>query len=57
VIDEVAQPLFAVGMIALAVGVGFVASAGASLLLSRRLGLFEPMTPSREHSDSAAHTG
>lgn len=57
VIEEVAQPLFAVGMIALAVGVGFVASAGASLLLSRRLGLFEPMTPSREHSDSAAHTG
>lgn len=57
VIEEIAQPLFAVGVIALAVGVGFVASAGASLLLSRRLGLFEPITAPREHSDSAAHTG
>lgn len=57
VIEEVAQPLFAVGVIALTVGVGFVASAGASLLLSRRLGLFEPVQTPRDHSDSPAHTG
>jgi hypothetical protein len=57
VIEEVAQPLFAIGVVALTVGTGFVVSAGASLLLSRRLGLFEPVTAPREHSDSAAHTG
>ena len=49
VIEEVAQPLFAVGVLALAVGAGFVVSAGASFLLSRRLGLFEPPVPPREH--------
>jgi hypothetical protein len=51
VIEEVSQLLFAVGVLALAVGVGFVVSAVASLLLSQRLGL---MTASamREHSES-----
>jgi len=57
VIEEVAQPLFAVGVIALTVGAGFVVSAGASLLLSRRLGLFEPVSTRREHSDSPAQSG
>jgi hypothetical protein len=53
VIDEVAQPLFAFGVLALAIGTGFVVSAGASFLLSRRLGLFEPPVPPREHIESA----
>ena len=38
VIQEVAQPIFAFGVLALAVGVGFIVSAAASLVLSRRLG-------------------
>lgn len=41
VIDEAAQPLFAIGVLGLTVGVGFIASAGASYLISRRLGLLE----------------
>jgi hypothetical protein len=55
VIDEIAQPFFALGVFALMVGVGFVVSAGASLLLSRRLGLLDQTSPSREHADTAAH--
>jgi hypothetical protein len=47
-IEEAAQVLFAGGVLALALGVGFVASAAASLLLSQRLGLMAPAP--REHS-------
>ncbi|MET0213022.1 MAG: hypothetical protein ABW292_08470 [Vicinamibacterales bacterium] len=52
VVDEVAQPLFAIGVLALAIGAGFVVSAAASFLLSRRLGLFEaqPAPPERVES-------
>ncbi len=39
-ISEIAQPLFASGVLVLALGVGFVVSAAASYLLSRHLGLF-----------------
>lgn len=38
-VPEIAQPLFAMGALALAVGAGFVASAIVSYFLSRRLGL------------------
>jgi hypothetical protein len=38
-IQEIGRPLFAMGSIGLAVGVGFVVSALVSYLLSRRLGL------------------
>jgi hypothetical protein len=38
---DAAQGLFALGAIALCVGVGFIASAAVSLKLSRRLGLWE----------------
>lgn len=38
---ETTQGLFAIGMIALMVGVGFIASAAVSLFLSRRLGLWQ----------------
>jgi hypothetical protein len=55
VIEEVAQPLFVIGVLALTVGAGFVVSAGASFLLSRRLGLFEPPASPREHVESAGH--
>jgi hypothetical protein len=49
VIEEVAQVIFAVGVLALAIGVGFVVSAAVSLLLSQRLGLLGA-GPAREHS-------
>jgi hypothetical protein len=42
VIEEVAQPFFAVAVLAISFGVGFAASAAASYVLSRRLGLLEP---------------
>jgi hypothetical protein len=41
VIDEISDPLFALGALVLSLGIGFIASAGASFLLSRRLGLLE----------------
>jgi hypothetical protein len=53
VVDEVAQPLYAIGVLALAIGAGFVVSAGASYLLSRRLGLFEPSAAPRERVESS----
>ena len=52
VVDEVAQPLFAIGVLALTIGAGFIVSAGASFVLSRRLGLFEPPAPPRDHIES-----
>jgi hypothetical protein len=39
---EAAEPLVALGSLAIALGVGFVASAAISFVLSRRLGLIEP---------------
>lgn len=49
VIQEVSEVFFAVGVLALAIGVGFVVSAAASLLLSQRLGLLGAGS-AREHS-------
>jgi len=45
---DLAQVPFVVGMLAVAIGVGFVLSAGVSYILSHRLGLFE-------RSDAAPH--
>ena len=42
VIDEAAQPLQVVSILAMALGIGFVASAFASYVLSRQLGLVQP---------------
>jgi hypothetical protein len=42
---EAAQPLGAMGVLAIALGLGFVASAAISFVLSRRLGLIEPKLP------------
>lgn len=39
---EIAIPLFAIGIVSIALGAGFVLSAFVSYVLSRRLGLFEP---------------
>lgn len=44
VVEEVSQPLFAIGVVALTVGVGFIVSAGASYVLSRQLGLLHAST-------------
>ena len=43
--DEAAQPLKVLGPLGIALGIGFVSSAGISFLISRRLGLIE--TPSK----------
>jgi len=40
----VSQPLFAMGILALSIGVGFVVSAIVAYILSRKLGLLEPAT-------------
>lgn len=53
VVEEVAQPLFTIGVLALAIGAGFVVSAAASFLLSRRLGLFESTPAPRGHVESS----
>jgi hypothetical protein len=45
VIDEVAQPLQVVAVLAIALGIGFVISAFASYALSRQLGLVQPHVP------------
>lgn len=39
---DVAQPLFAMGILAVSIGAGFVISAVVSYVLSRKLGLWEP---------------
>ena len=41
VTSEAAQPVFAMGVLAVALGIGFVLSAGVSYFLARRLGLFD----------------
>ena len=45
VIDEVGQPMQVLAILAIALGIGFVASAFASYALSRQLGLVKPHTP------------
>jgi hypothetical protein len=44
---ESAQELFALGMIGASIGAGFIASAVVSLVLSRRLGLWQPARAER----------
>jgi hypothetical protein len=50
VLEEVAQPLFALGVLVLALGTGFIVSAAASFLLSRRLGLLDAPGAPREQT-------
>ncbi len=42
VVDDASQPLHALGVLGIALGVGFVVSAVISFVISRRLGLIEP---------------
>jgi hypothetical protein len=55
VIPQVAEPLFAIGVLAVALGIGFVLSAVVSFLLSKRLGLFD--RPSLSDTGQGAATG
>ena len=48
--QDVVQPLFALGILAISLGVGFVVSSFVSYLLSRRLGLWDEQ-PSRPASE------
>jgi hypothetical protein len=50
--EEPSQFFFVVGIVTFAVGLGFVASAGAAYALSRRLGLFDDggTTPASDHA-------
>jgi hypothetical protein len=49
-INEAAQPIFAMGILAVALGIGFVLSAGVSYALSHRLGLFAGAAPEKDRS-------
>lgn len=44
VVEEVQPPLFVLGVLAIALGIGFVVSAALAYALSRRFGLLEPRT-------------
>lgn len=43
--DDAAQPLHAFGVLAVALGIGFVIAAAVAYLLSRKLGLIDPARP------------
>jgi hypothetical protein len=45
VADEASQPLHALGVLGIALGLGFVVSAITSFVISHRLGLIEPASP------------
>jgi hypothetical protein len=51
-IQEIAQPLYVMGALALALGIGFVLSALVAYMLSRRLGLLNhiPLTPTSDNA-------
>jgi hypothetical protein len=48
----VSQPLFAMGILALSIGIGFVVSAVVAYILSRKLGLLEPASLSNATSSA-----
>jgi len=50
VVAEVSEPIFAIGVIAIAVGAGFIVSAGASYVLSRQLGLLDQSATGAGHA-------
>jgi hypothetical protein len=45
VIDDVGQPMSVFSVLAIALGIGFIASSAVSYILSRRLGLLDPPPP------------
>ena len=50
VVEEIAQSLFAIGVLVLAIGTGFIVSAAASFVLSKRLGLLDGPPAGREQN-------
>jgi hypothetical protein len=52
----VSQPLLAIGVLAVAIGVGFLLSAVVSFVLSKRLGLIDAAAASRTAADAASAT-
>jgi hypothetical protein len=54
VVDEVSSPLFAIGTLALFLGVGFILAAVASFVLSRRLGLLDAATQAAAPGEGGA---
>jgi hypothetical protein len=55
ILDEVAQGLWTMGVLATAFGAGFIVAGAFSYVMSRRLGLLEPPVPPRgDHGESAA---
>lgn len=54
VIDDLGQPLALIGVLAMALGIGFILSGGVSYILARRMGLVDPVVPpSVERHDSS----
>ncbi len=49
VVEDIAQGVFVIAVLVLALGIGFIASAGVAYGISRRLGLFE-RPPAQEHA-------
>jgi hypothetical protein len=49
-VEEVREPLGAFGVVAIALGIGFLVSAVMAYLLSQRLGLFQQPTSSHPES-------
>ena len=47
---DAADQLYVIGTLAIALGIGFILSAGAALLLSRRLGLIQPAETSKQET-------
>jgi hypothetical protein len=45
VTEDISQPMFTMGVFALSLGIGFVASAFVAYILSKRLGLMDPPKP------------
>jgi hypothetical protein len=54
VVQEVAEGLWSIGVLASTFGLGFIAAGAFSFVMSRRLGLLEPTPRSPERSDSPA---
>ena len=54
--DKIAEPFFVVSLLAMALGLGFIASAGVSYALSQRLGLFADPSARATNQNTEAST-